>query len=264
MRVLPVMNIFSHSIRSVIDNIGFAFHVSWPWMLAILPIHVGTSVYAALNMPTDAEPWKPMVILSGFVSALATMVAFASIAVNWHRYILLDEIPQGAQRLRLDSTVWRYVGNTLLIFLIMFLILIVPGIILGILTAVGGAAGAVIGGLAMFAGFLFAIAYFYRMSVKLPSIALGRHDYSIGTALKDTDGNTARFIGLAALFFAVAIAIGLLVLGLQYAIVGIDQGVGPGLYAVLAIQLILNWLTTIWGVTLLTSLYGYFAEGRDV
>ncbi|MFN0194818.1 MAG: hypothetical protein ACKVP5_23050 [Aestuariivirga sp.] len=264
MRVLPVVNIFSHSIRSVIDNIGFAFHVSWPWMLAILPIHVGTSVYAALNMPTGAEPYNAAVVVSGILSAAATMVAFASIAVNWHRYILLDEIPQGAQRLRLDSTVWRYVGNTLLIFLIMILILIIPSVILAILTAFGGAVGAVIGGLVMIAAFLFAIAYFYRMSVKLPSIALGRRDYSISTALKDTDGNTARFIGLAALFFVVAIAIGLLVLALQYAIVGIDAGVGPGLYAILAIQLILNWLTTIWGVTLLTSLYGYFAEGRDV
>jgi hypothetical protein len=264
MRVLPVMNIFSHSIRSVIDNIGFAFHVSWPWMLAILPVHVGTSVYAALNMPTEVEPWKPDVVLAGLLSGLATMIAFASIAVNWHRYILLDEIPQGAQRLRLDPTVWRYIGNTVLIFLILFLTMLIPGIIFGIGSALGGTGGTIIGGVIMLTGFLYAIAQFYRMSSKLPSVALGRRDYTIGTALKDTEGNMGRFIGLALLFFAVAIAIGLLVLGLQYAIVGIDQGVGPGLYAVLAIQLILNWLTTIWGVTLLTSLYGYFAEGRDV
>jgi len=39
--------------------------------------------------------------------------------VNWHRYILLDEVPHGMERLRLDATVWRYVGNILLIALIL-------------------------------------------------------------------------------------------------------------------------------------------------
>jgi hypothetical protein len=264
MRKLPVMGIFSHSIRSVLDNIGFAFYVSWPWMLAILPIHVGTSVYAAMNMPTEADPWRPDVALGGILSGLATMIAFASIAVNWHRYILLDEVPQGAQRLRVDSTVWRYIGNTVLIMLITMLIIVIPGLVFGILSALGGTAGAVIGGTVMLVGMIYAFVQFYRMSVKLPSIALGRTDYKIATALKDTEGNLVEFAGLVLLFFAVALALGGVILGLQYAVVGVDAGVGPGLYAILAIQLLLNWLTTIWGVTLLTSLYGYFAEGRDV
>jgi hypothetical protein len=31
----------------------------------------------------------------------------------------------------------------------------------------------------------------------------------------------------------------------------------------IAIQVMVNWVATIFGVTLLTSLYGYFVEGRD-
>ena len=37
-----------------------------------------------------------------------------------------------------------------------------------------------------------------------------------------------------------------------------------GLMAVLiALQLVVNWIIAIWGVTMLTSLYGYFAENRN-
>mgnify|MGYP001579831918 FL=1 len=36
-----------------------------------------------------------------------------------------------------------------------------------------------------------------------------------------------------------------------------------GLSVLLAIQVAVNWVATILGVTLLTSLYGFFVEGRE-
>ena len=36
------------------------------------------------------------------------------------------------------------------------------------------------------------------------------------------------------------------------------------LYVLIAVQLVVNWAATIWTVTMLTSLYGYFAERRNV
>ena len=40
MRKLPAFAAFGHASRSTTDNIGFAFHISWPWVLMLLPFRV--------------------------------------------------------------------------------------------------------------------------------------------------------------------------------------------------------------------------------
>ena len=40
-------------------------------------------------------------------------------------------------------------------------------------------------------------------------------------------------------------------------------GVDFALFLSLAIQIVFNWIVTVMGVTLLTSLYGYFEEKRE-
>ena len=43
-----------------------------------------------------------------FTTAVLTAIIFSSIAVNWHRFILRNEVAEGSQRLRLDGLVWHY------------------------------------------------------------------------------------------------------------------------------------------------------------
>jgi hypothetical protein len=38
MRKLPVFGVLSHALRSVINNIRFAWHVSWPWLAFLVPL----------------------------------------------------------------------------------------------------------------------------------------------------------------------------------------------------------------------------------
>ena len=52
------------------------------------------------------------------VIAAFSLVIFSSIAVNWHRYILLDEVTASEKIFRLDRPVWSYAGRTLLIMLV--------------------------------------------------------------------------------------------------------------------------------------------------
>ena len=40
-------------------------------------------------------------------------------------------------------------------------------------------------------------------------------------------------------------------------------GLDFALFLSLAIQIVFNWIVTVMGVTLLTSLYGYFEEKRE-
>jgi uncharacterized membrane protein YjgN (DUF898 family) len=127
-RHLPVTAAFRHAVLSTWNNLGFAFHASLPWLVVLIPLNV----WASLSM--TAEPLLPGqqptpeqmrdALLFYATSALSSVI-YASIAVGWHRYILQDEVPLGRQRLRLDATVWRYVGNSFLVIL-MVTLLIMP------------------------------------------------------------------------------------------------------------------------------------------
>ncbi len=269
MRKLPVFEALGHAFRSTTDNIGFAFHISWPWVLILLPFNVATNLYMILNgLETGGGP-DPAKIGTYFAVAapliLASIVAYASIAVNWHRYVLLDEIAQGWQRLRIDSLTWRYIGN----FILVVLVLVACAIPVGVAFAlVGFLANALLGGEmvalllvpAVLALYAFAFVAGYRLSVKLPAIALGRSDFSMGDAWRATKGNSWRMLGLLILFVLCLVLIGVIMLAITYAF-GLLGTVGLSL--AVAIQVMVNWVATILGVTLLTSLYGFFVEGRE-
>ena len=265
MKTLPVLAAFSHAFHSTTNNLGFAFQISWPWMLALLPINIAGNIYVLANGFVSVEAMSSGVFAVSLVMVVASMLAFSSIAVNWHRYILLDEVPHGMERLRLDSTVWRYVGNLILIWLAVVLIYI------------GGAIGFVVTGLAMYATagegslWLLALAAIpfvcaliviaYRLSVKLPAVALGRQDYGMRNAWNDTTGNSWKFLGLFLLYFLVIIVAGLLAGAVGWILGQIGGNAGQAISV--AVQLAVNWVLTILGVTMLTSLYGFFVENRE-
>jgi hypothetical protein len=112
----------------------------------------------------------------------------------------------------------------------------------------------------VFALYAYAMVSAYRLAVKLPSVALGRNDFFMGDAWRATDGNFWQILGLVLLFFICLLLIGLVMLLLAYLF---GQLGTLGLSVLIAIQVAVNWVATILGVTLLTSLYGFFAEGRE-
>jgi hypothetical protein len=264
MRKLPVTRAFSHVIRSTAGNIGFAFHISWPWMLMLLPITIVGNIYLTLNAAQASKDFDPRVLFLMLLMSIPSIIAYSSIAVNWHRYILLDEVAEGWNRLRIDGLMWRYIGNALGIVVIMTLLGFAIGIPLGIVTYFTKGLGwlsTLIYGLGMLGILGVALVSSYRLSVKLPSIALGRTDFRLRDAWDATAGNFWQIIGLTLLFFLCLLLVGLLMLGVSY-VLGTSGGI-PALSISLAIQVAVNWVATILGVTLLTSLYGFFVEGRE-
>lgn len=269
MRKLPVFRALGHAFRSTMDNIGFAFHISWPWVLMLLPLNVATNLYLVLNgLETGGEPNPAMLgkFFAVFIPlALASIVAYSSIAVNWHRYVLLDEIAQGWQRLRIDGLIWRYIGNFILIFLILLACGIPVGAAVGLisylLTTLWGEEMLLVMLVPSVAA-LYALAFIaaYRLMVKLPAVALGRRDFSMGDAWRATKGNSLRLLGLLILFVLCLLLLtaGMFVITYLFGLLGT-----VGLSLAVAIQVMVNWVATILGVTLLTSLYGFFVEGRE-
>ena len=269
MRKLPVFKAFGHAIRSTTDNMGFAFHISWPWVLMLLPFNVATNLYMVLNgLESGGEP-NPATLGKFFAVliplGLASVVAYSSIAVNWHRYVLLDEIAQGWQRLRIDSLTWRYIGNFILVGLVAgacAIPIVVVFLLIGFLIQ-GALEGTLIGvffalGAGVFYAFIFIVSY--RLLIKLPAVALGRTDFSMGNAWRATKGNSWRMLGLLILFVLCMLLVGAGMFAITY-LFGLLGTLGLSL--AVAIQVMVNWVATILGVTLLTSLYGFFVEGRE-
>jgi hypothetical protein len=271
MRQLPVIKTINHAIKSTTDNIRFAFHISWPWILMLLPLNVATNLYIVFNNLQPERGGEPdLAALGKFLTisaplAIASVVAYASIAVNWHRYILKDEVADGWQRLRVDGLTWRYIGNFILIFLL--IMACVFGAALGFTLAgfvIRAIAGETITAIILvpviFALYLYAVVSTYRLSVKLPAIALGRGDFTMRDAWNATQGNDWRLLGLLCLFIVCMLLVGV---GSLLATLIFNNLGTIGLSVSIAIQVLVNWVATILGVTLLTSLYGYFVEGRD-
>lgn len=261
MRKLEVVSAFSHSISSVRNNFGFAFRVSWPWMVFLLPFNIAEHIYLLLHPMVDPKKadFQTLSIVIGY--GLLSTLAFSSIAVMWHRYILLDEIPSGWARLRLDSKVFRYIGNVIL----MSLFGIIAGVIFGIFYAIValslGKTGLLILVPATIAFGFALISYAFALGIKLPSVAIGRRDFSFSDVLQKTNGNFWQFIGLGLLMFISLIGVAL-VLGIVTYVLA-STGSQTVLFVSFVLQLCINWIIAIWNVTILTSLYGYFVEDRN-
>ena len=265
---------FKHVLRATFGHIGPAFQMSWPWMALIAAIQAVELVMSA-DMPPSSDPefwtkFTPGMLLTLLLILLVSTFGFASIAVNWHRYILLGEEAEGGQKFRMDRLVWRYLGNIMLLQLGMLAANLVAGIVLVIaylilsLAMPQYAAGSIMG-LVFIAWLVWLFLAVTRYSTKLPAIALGREDYSFRRAWEDTNGHSGALFGFWSLLLLLLIAVALVLL---IPVLGMRFGLGltglAGLFLSQGLQFAVNWVMMILGVTMLTTQYGILAEGREV
>jgi hypothetical protein len=259
-RKLSPADTLRHAVSSIGNNLPVAFRIAWPWYAILMPVSL--SLYFLLALATggkpDANPGLDFSITL-LVGAVAILAA-SSIAVNWHRYILRDEVPRGIKALRLDDVVWRYFGNMLLIMVSVMAVLIVIAMPLNLIAVFAQSPGL---GLVstLFVGVPIAGTLFLRLAIKLPAIALGRTDFSMRDAWQASEGNN-----LAILFvFILNILLALGVIGVVFAIHALLSLFGAliATAAEIMLELVANWILMIFGITILTSLYGFFVQHRD-
>jgi hypothetical protein len=263
MRVLPVAGALKHCWRSIWGNAGVALRMSWPWMAVIMIINLAGDAYLARQTPAAAAV-SPRSFPLLFAIELLTLLGISSIAVNWHRYIFLDEVPANlSERLRLDRPVWRYFGNTLAIIALLALaagVAMVAAALVAPAPVEGAAPPAWVYALAGIL-ILAAATFFYRLSVKLPAIAIGRKGYGFRNALADTRGASGALAGFVLLQAMAALALAAFVVVLGELLRPFSTGAQ---YLILTpLLMALNWFAILWNVTVMTSFYGFFAEGRN-
>ena len=246
----------------------------WPWMLIVGGLQVMAG-YGAPDMG-DIEKMEPRAAVAALGNKLWLMllttalqtVAFSSIAVNWHRYLLLDEVPQGLKLLRLDGTMWRYIWKTFQLQLVtgvLALLAFYP--LLMAAEAAGGLAGGSKPEVVYFAvialAVLLAIVALQRLYLTLPAVAIGREDYGIMSAWLDSGGNNLRLLGFFLLLFC-GITLPVLVLTVPLLLVLHALGTDLGAWGAFLFLQCASWLAVITGVTMLSTLYAIFAEDLEI
>ena len=205
-RAVPV---FFEILLGTVTHLGAAIRMAWPWLLLLVPLQIAVSLYQVGKTGSAPEDLALGNLIVSLAHLLIASIAGASVGVNWHRYLLLDE--EAAVRLRLDGPVWRYVGNCLLLMLpllILLLVFVTPlTLVLGV-AFLGGeesTAASVSLTLVMLLGTVVPIAVLQRLSLKFPAIALGRDDYGFRDSWHDTRGYFLPIIGFTLLTIALSV-----------------------------------------------------------
>lgn len=245
---MQAWSMFAHSVRLVLNNLDVALRVS----LVLYAVQVASQVYgyAAASGETVRGPdgnlyplytgGESFIIL---ILGIAALCASLWIAVAWHRYVLLNEVPQGWIPQWPGGSVMGYLWRSILLGLAVGVVLI-PVIMLG----------AFVGPVLMLALAVGVGAYvFFRLSPILPAIAVGK-DMSFKEAWQLTSGVSGTLFGLAGLMILAS-----LILQIPTLVSG-----DPNSIISLVYTMVVNWFATMIGISLLTTVYGYCVEGRGI
>jgi hypothetical protein len=231
---LPLWDTICQSYSAYFGNFPNVLRISWLWLVVIAPISgfAGwaqaawiASFFADMKQKTPATisaeqmSIPPEMIFLVYGVGLMKLLAGVSIAVAWHRLILLGEQPRLSGSNLATVSLWRYVGIALAIYVIATLPLLVNFLLAwdfsfsfplfrpafpftpGATAAHPGGSGALffLSTLVFPVTYLVGIAVTARLSILLPARAAGDLELTLKETWLRTRGNTWRmFWGLAA------------------------------------------------------------------
>ncbi|MBK4216944.1 hypothetical protein JJJ17_13485 [Paracoccus caeni] len=252
------LRILKHSFLQLIGNWRQALAISFlPMLLQVL------AGAGALAFITTRKPQIDATQISTFGDMILPIIAFALIfalttiwiAVNWHRYVLLHE-RQGLLPGFKGRPVWKYAISMLAIGLIIIPVLLafgfVAGALLGMLQL--GLAATVLINL-IFAALLMTLVL--RLSIGLPAAAIGAQQ-PITIAWRETIGATGTLLALALFMTALQLLFD------RYLFSILIFNLGLGVIPTLVLQLVTYWFWMLLSLSILTTLYGYFVEKREL
>ena len=249
------VSLFVHSVRLVLGDWRNALKITGLLYL----IYAVPALIFALLFPTPVQPEQAMAALGsggflGLITVILAIVAFVWIAVAWHRYVLLDEVPAGQFPEFNSNRLLSYGGYSLLIGLIGFVLSFIVSAVVGIVAIpLLSVVGVFITGLLALAAVLI---IGYRLAPILPSIAIGK-PITLRQAWDATNSANVPIIVLAVLS-----AVAALVIDIPAFILAMAGPIG-GFLAELW-TLATGWVKMIVGVSILTTLYGHYIEGRAI
>jgi len=244
---LPVCRMVKESYTSVSANWPAVLKMSWAWVLILWPVRA-----MLMHILREATHLSSGVIATWLLFLAAFSAGTASIAVAWHRLILLGEQPPPFY-LRVGGPVPPYLarllligvigGATALVWTFLLSLLLIPFLVLHL--PVSSSAPEVLSFLIV----ILTTLVVSPIAVSLPGVAVGR-PMSLRETMRVTKGNVWRMFGGAVLVYLPAYVIGLIF----RLIVSDGEGRIP---ASLALDFV-NFISAIAGMGFLSLCYRFF------
>lgn len=245
--------IFTYSVRQLTENLPEALRISvGPYLINAVAQAYFMKNYGALVLSHGAQI-NAADVPPGFVGAVLMMLAAVAvssiwIAVAWHRFILLREEPGALLPAFRGNAIVGYLGWSIVLGLIAGVAAMVFGLVAGLILAFLPA------GAGLFSMLLIGIPTMlivYRLGLKLPAAAIDE-DLPFSEAW-------ARTAGANGVIFQVAVLI--LGLSLLLSLPGMSNA-DPGSTINILYTLVTDWIVTLVGVSVLTTLYEVYIGGR--
>uniref|UniRef100_UPI003BA89488 hypothetical protein n=1 Tax=Stappia sp. TaxID=1870903 RepID=UPI003BA89488 len=214
--------LFTGALKALFSDFDAFIRICWAWYLLIAVLSVLAIILLGERVPAAIIP-----------IALIWLASSASIAVAWHRNLLLRERP-GPVHLRFGGRELRYIGKT---FLIMFIVIIPAAIVMLVAMLVTSGSSSVwasllvVGAVATF----LVLPPVMRLSLILPATALDEK-LGIGEAFYDSEG-LGLPMAIAGVLLALLVGAIDYVLGFAAGALGGGSVVGAVAIAILSIAL---------------------------
>ncbi len=246
-----------HAFAMIFGNLGQALKVSLiPYGILVAAI---IFMFAVVGMPmagtagVTPDTFSAISILLVLALAAFAVFVFGWVAVSWHRFILKEEYTTLVPAIT-GRPIWPYVGRSMWLGLIVFLIAIPVFMVTSMIAVPFVSGGSMIIPLITFFCGLTVVAYLWmRWAIALPATAIG-NNMTLSEAWATTAPMSKTILGVALILMAINVVPSFLLSGLYAA--------GPIVGFV--VDVILQWLTVMLGLSILTTLYGHLVEGRPL
>lgn len=256
------LNIFTHSLRQVVGNLGMAVRISGGVWLLLFVLAIVTA-FIAIAMQS---PFLGIVFLIAFL--VTAVWGISLIAVVWHRYILMEEAPSGFIPNRKGLHVWHYfwygIGISLIVLLVLAILYFVSTIFVDsawILAAFDSEHTSMLPehiALRWLVGLLVTVIYL-RFALALPAVALDEK-VTFGESWQETKPYFGAIIVLS-IALSLLNAGAMLVLGVLLVSVAESESL---IFAVSLLVMLFQWFYFMLNISILSTLYGHIVEKREV
>jgi hypothetical protein len=256
--------ILSDGLWSYTTHFRYYLKVLLPWLLLLIALFwIITDLEIYYFASDNSDSVFPISYRIEILKYLLEGLALASIAVCWHRHVLLEEPHKLGNLLLLNKRVFRYWLVGLLVSALLGLCFAPAIISFGIASSDEESRLQLIAAAVLFIfGFILAIQMLYRFSLCLPAIALERNDYGFKNAWQDSKGVFLQFIILAFLLGFVGRLISQ-VYGMLESNLTTIQGY-TNYHIVLSLEPVLDMLFSGLLISVLTESYRYFSIGKKI
>ncbi len=256
------LTIFLHSFRQVTGNLGMAVRVSGGfWLLTVVAGFVYGFIVALTNSTFLA-------FIFGVAFLVFLVWGISLVAVVWHRYVLLEEQPNGFLPYRKGLRVWSYfwygVGIILIVLLLLLVLFFVATLFMeprDILRAFDQMQMSLVPldiALRFIVGLLASLVYL-RLALILPAVALDE-SLTIGGSWAESKPYTGAIIVLA---FVLALVNGGITLFSNIVLISAQGSAALSLIVSLA-TLAFQWFYFMLNISILSTLYGHIVQKREV